>query len=249
MYGRHPRLSIDAFLDIGDDALKGKSRADYVDKLKQRLTSSYETATRQAEASAREQKWLFDLYVCNSLLTEGDRVLVRKVGVQGQQKHKDIWESRPYIVKRKIAPDIPVYEVHMEGTNKKTRTLHRNMLLPFHGLPEPNEEDVPIPKKQPAQADPSYSSSEEPLSSSDPSDDVPMYREEKRERELPSMSFLSGVPDGRAPTVTLLLMYLILAPDSLCARVSGSGNHPKDFTLTIGAPENTCFMYDLRKYI
>ena len=183
MYGRHPRLSIYVFLDIVDIAVKGKSHADYVDKLKQRLTSSYETATRQAEASAREQKRLFDLNVCNFLLTEGGRVLARKVGVQGKQKLKDTWENRTYKVKRKIAPDIPVYEVQMEGTNKKTGTLHRSMFLPFHGLPEPNEEDVAIPKRQPVHADPSYSSSEESLSSSDSSDDdESVYREEKRER-------------------------------------------------------------------
>ena len=181
MYGRHPRLSTDAFLDIGDDAVKAGSHADYVDKLKQRLTSSYEVAARQAETSAKEQKRLFDQNVCNSVLEEGDRVLVRKVGVQGKQKLKDIWEIRPYIVKRRIAPDIPVYEVQMEGTNKKTRTLHRNMLLPFFGLPEPDEADLPLPKKQRVMTDPSYSSSDEPLSSSDSSDDEPRYRKEENE--------------------------------------------------------------------
>ena len=49
MYGRHPRLAADAFLDIGDDAVKASSHADYVDKLKQRLSFAYEAAAREAE--------------------------------------------------------------------------------------------------------------------------------------------------------------------------------------------------------
>ena len=181
MYGRHPWLSADAFLDIGDGAVKASSHADYVDKLKQRLTSSYEAAARQAEASAREQKRIFDKNVHNSVLEEGDRVLVRKVGVQGKQKLKDIWENHTYIIKWMIAPDIPVYEVQMEGTNRKTRTLHRNMLLPFDGVPDPDEIEIPLPKKQPSMVIASSDSSEEPLSSSDSSDDEQAYRKEKTE--------------------------------------------------------------------
>ena len=93
MYERHPRLSTDAFLDIGDDAVKAGSHAEYVDKLKQRLTSSFEAAARQVETSAKEQKRLFDQNVCNCVLEEGDRVLVRKVGVQGKQKLKEYGRS------------------------------------------------------------------------------------------------------------------------------------------------------------
>ena len=48
LYGRHPRLAIDAFLDIRDGAVKAKIHADHMDKLKQRLTSAYETAAREA---------------------------------------------------------------------------------------------------------------------------------------------------------------------------------------------------------
>ena len=33
MYGRHPRLAVDAFLDKDDDAVKANSHADFVDKL------------------------------------------------------------------------------------------------------------------------------------------------------------------------------------------------------------------------
>ena len=34
-------------------------------------------------------------------------------------------------------PDIPVYVIQKEHSNKKPRTLHWNMLLPFSDLPNP----------------------------------------------------------------------------------------------------------------
>ena len=67
MYGRHPRHSTDVFLDIGDGAVKTKSHADYVNKLKQSLSSAYETAAREDELSAKEQKRFFDLQIRNSV--------------------------------------------------------------------------------------------------------------------------------------------------------------------------------------
>ena len=44
-------------------------------------------------------------------------------------------EHKPYIVREQPNPDIPVYIVQTEGSRKKLRTLHRNLLLPFMGLP------------------------------------------------------------------------------------------------------------------
>ena len=67
--------------------------------------------------------------------------------------------------------DIPVYLVQMEVTHRKTRILHRNMLLPFCGIPDPDEAELPVPKSQPAKQAKSPESSDEPLSSSDSSDE------------------------------------------------------------------------------
>ena len=62
-------------------------------------------------------------------------MLVRNVGIRGKHKLADRWEHKPYIVKDKPNPDIPVYVVQEEGSRKKPRILHRNLLLPFMGLP------------------------------------------------------------------------------------------------------------------
>ena len=70
------------------------------------------------------------------------RVLVQKKGVQGKHKIGDIWEHSPYVVKKQPMPDILVYLVQRENSNKKPRLLHRNMLLLFNGLPRPQDEDL-----------------------------------------------------------------------------------------------------------
>ena len=102
-------------------------------------------------------------------LIPGDRVLIRENGLKGKHKLADIWDREPYIVKRQPVPDIPVYEVQLENSRKKSKLLHRNMLLPFNGLPVPEElrpekpprkKIVEIPDDS-YQADDSSSSTEE----------------------------------------------------------------------------------------
>ena len=53
------------------------------------------------------------------------------------------------------------------------------MLLPFDGVPVPDEIELHLPKQQPTMLIPSSGSSEEPLSSSDSSDEDRDYRQEE----------------------------------------------------------------------
>lgn len=66
-------------------------------------------------------------------------MLVRNVGIRGKHKLANRWEHTPYIVKEQPNPDIPVYVVQQEGSKKKPRILNRNLLLPFMGLPRPDQ--------------------------------------------------------------------------------------------------------------
>lgn len=48
----------------------------------------------------------------------GNRVLVRKVGIQGKHKLPDKWESDVYTIRSISNPDIPVLRVKSESGKK-----------------------------------------------------------------------------------------------------------------------------------
>ena len=62
-------------------------------------------------------------------------MLVRNVRIRGKHNLADRWEHKPCIVQQQPNPDIPVFVVQEEGSRKKPRVLHRNLLLPLMGLP------------------------------------------------------------------------------------------------------------------
>ena len=140
-------------------------------------------ASEEAKKSAKKDKKYYDQKVRHVQLMPGDRVLIRKVGLKGKQKLAGIWDREPYIVKRQPIPDIPVYEVQLEYNRRKSKLLHRYMLLPFNGLPVPKEVNNAKPSKDivvevsddPYQAGKSSTSSEESLKSLK---DTSFHREE-----------------------------------------------------------------------
>ena len=76
MFGRHPRLAVDAFLGLSPDTLSAASQNEYVKKLKERLNFAYKTAQDAAKRSTAQHKRYFDLKVRNSgALYPGDRVV------------------------------------------------------------------------------------------------------------------------------------------------------------------------------
>ena len=127
MFGRHPRLAVDAFLGLNSDPLSSKPQAEYVRKLRDRLSFAYKKAQEVSKKAAAKHKLNYDLRARSSVLRPGDRVLVKNAGVRGKCKLADRLEKDPYIV--------PVYMVKREGRRSKTRFLHRNFLLPFMCLP------------------------------------------------------------------------------------------------------------------
>ena len=143
MFGRHPRLAIDAFLGLSPDALTATKQTEYVRKLRERLHYAYTRAEEAAKRSAAGHKAHYDRKVRKSVLHPGDRVLVRNVGLRGKQKLADRWERQTYIVKCQPNPDIPVYEVQLESSrSRKKRTLHRNLLLPFMFIPRRKQQQL-----------------------------------------------------------------------------------------------------------
>jgi hypothetical protein len=70
---------------------------------------------------------------------------VKIVAYDGKHKIADRWESEPYTVLSQPNKDIPVYKVQREDKSGRTRTLHRNLLLPISFIPENRVNIVPIP--------------------------------------------------------------------------------------------------------
>lgn len=136
MFGRHPRLALDAFLGIEPDRTSGKKdKHDYVSALRNRLEFAYKMAGREARRQGKRHKRYYDKNVRNVRLEPGDRVLVRKVGLKGKNKLADRWDKDIYIVVSQPNLDVPVFKVKKEYGKGVEKTLHRNLLLPFMGLP------------------------------------------------------------------------------------------------------------------
>ena len=145
MFGRHPRLAIDAFLGLPTDSLSSNKQLDYTNKLRKRLRSSYEKAKEAASKASATNKKRHDVKAKELTLRPGDRVLVKNVSLRGRNKLADRWEPHPYIIISQPIDDTPVYEVKREGSRfKKSRTLHRNLLLPFMSIDKTEDDDDDI---------------------------------------------------------------------------------------------------------
>ena len=84
MFGRHPRIAIDAFLGLKQDEDIPRSHQDYVDKLKQRLDYSYNRASEEAKRSAEKQKKYYDRRVKYLRLEPGDSSSQQKCRPEGK---------------------------------------------------------------------------------------------------------------------------------------------------------------------
>ena len=135
MFGRHPRLALDAFLGLEPSAESGRTQAEYSTKFQSRLSFAYQKASEEAARQTERYKTYYDQRVRESKLEVGDRVLIRALGLKGKVKIADDWEEMPYIVTEIPMQDIPVYKVRQEDGKGRVKTLHRNQMLPFTCLP------------------------------------------------------------------------------------------------------------------
>jgi transposase InsO family protein len=132
MFGRHPKLAIDALLSLPNEDSAPKGQHEYVKKLKEKLSFAYRKAQETSKATAAKNKKRYDISAKASRLMPGNIVLARNVTLRGKHKLADRWEDVPYIVVSQPNEDIPVYEIIKDCRNaKKTRVLHRNHLLPL----------------------------------------------------------------------------------------------------------------------
>ena len=87
MFGRHPRLAVDAYLGLkSPESPLVSFKKHYATKLKKRLEFAYKIASKEAHKSAERNKLNYDVKVREATLDVGDRVLVRQVGLNGKHK-------------------------------------------------------------------------------------------------------------------------------------------------------------------
>ena len=75
------------------------------------MAEAYKEAGKQAERKGCKYKQYYDEKVRYAVPEPGDRVLVRKVDIQGQHKLADLWEAEPYLIRSQPIPDVPVLRV------------------------------------------------------------------------------------------------------------------------------------------
>ena len=131
MFGREPRLAVDALLDIAEPGSDPPDYTKYASDLKERLQHTYRLVSDAAKRSAEKAKGRYDLRVRGAVPEIGDEVLVRQVGLVGKHKLADLWEAEPYVILDRPDEKLPVYTVQKASRQGPKRTLHRNMLLPL----------------------------------------------------------------------------------------------------------------------
>ena len=72
MFGRHPRLSVDAFLGIEPDASAHESdKSKYIANLKKRLNFAYKVASRESRRQAKRHKRRYDAQLRENKIEPG----------------------------------------------------------------------------------------------------------------------------------------------------------------------------------
>ena len=132
MFGRQPRLPVDLAFGVPSMKKIEKNYPTYVQELKKKLTEAYKLARSRTDARQERQKASYDNGVRGACLLPGDIVLVKK---NVRDKLDNFWEDEKFEVVGQQHPDIPVYQVKPINSTRKTRTVHRNQLLPIGSIP------------------------------------------------------------------------------------------------------------------
>lgn len=132
MFGREPHTPLDIIFGISRDGKQITSK--YISDLKKRMETAYKMAETTANKARQQQKEHYDKRTRDMKLQEGDQVLVKIVSYDGRHKLEDRREDEPYVIIGQKDPNIPVYDVKRQSGKGKTRTLHKNLLLPIGHL-------------------------------------------------------------------------------------------------------------------
>ncbi|KAJ8009627.1 hypothetical protein DPEC_G00090880 [Dallia pectoralis] len=137
------RLSLDEDGILRRKTARNADHRLYMEEWRRGMQEAHEIVQENAKKSAERGKRHYDGKVRSSVLYPGDRVLVRNLTPRGGTgKLRNHWEENIHVVIRQVGKDIPVYEVKSEQGGGRSRTLHRNLLLPCDHLPLENQPTI-----------------------------------------------------------------------------------------------------------
>ncbi|XP_048860035.1 uncharacterized protein LOC125727403 [Brienomyrus brachyistius] len=203
MFGRQPSLPIDVPrypIGLNPERQSRVTHTDFVKRLKERLRESYKLAVEHSDRTAQKNKERYDLKVRETILDEGDRVLVKNVGVRGKHKIADRWSRTVYRIVKRIN-DSPVYVITPVNADGPIRTLHRDLLLPCGFLTSSTEAEVAQPKQKretvkPAQSSTPEGNEEHPRESEE--DDYYCPGDVWKEMTFPTVTVVHEIPQTYA---------------------------------------------------
>ncbi len=135
LFGRSPRLPIDVLFGLGTDSTP-MNKSEYLEAWKRGMQEAQEIAREHVKKTSERNKRNYDQKVRYTDLDSGSRVLVRNMTPRGGPgKLRNYWEEQVHVVVRRIAEDVPIYEIKPEQGKGRSRVLHRNLLMPCDHLP------------------------------------------------------------------------------------------------------------------
>lgn len=114
MFGREARLPVDLFFETSKDGTEERNHFQYVESLKRDLQRAYQLASHAADKTHLRNKRAYDQKVRFQNIQEGERVLLKNLGLKGKHKLESRWSSIPHVVVGKM-PNLPVFRVRPEG--------------------------------------------------------------------------------------------------------------------------------------
>ena len=138
LFGLEPMLPIDIVFCQHQQA--PQKYGSYLRQWQAAMEEACRIAFEKANKSTTHGRQQHDKYARSSVLQPGDRVLVHNLSPRGGPgKLRSYWETDIHQVVQRNGPDSPVYVVKKEDGNGKSRTLHRNLLLPCPDLPSDDQ--------------------------------------------------------------------------------------------------------------
>ena len=128
MFGRKPKLPIDATFEKAREDNIARSAHEYIEDLRERIEKTRHIVQKHMDKAKSKQKSYYDKKAKAVTINKGDKVLVKKLAFEGKHKIQDKFEEDVFVVIDQPRPDIPVFKVKSRKDNRE-KTLHRNHLI------------------------------------------------------------------------------------------------------------------------